>query len=121
MSSTDQQDQQDKQDKQDAAVETAQTETVEKAKLADLTPYAASKIVTAMLARAEVPVKVSSQVMYSRASHQVIQSYRLGDGKWMMNGDDFARWAKRYVDSYKNGTAQQTRTDYAALAEQYEI
>lgn len=88
---------------------------------ADLTPYAASKVVTAMLAKAGVDVKVSSQAMYSRASKGVVESYRLADGKWMVKGADFARWAKRYVDGYVNGTASQAKVDYEALAEQYEV
>lgn len=89
--------------------------------LPDLTPYAASVVVTALLARAGVDVKVSSQAMYSRAMKNVIESYRVNgsSGKWMLKGDAFAKWAKRYVDSYVNGTVSSAKTDYEALADQY--
>lgn len=90
---------------------------------ADLTPYAASKVVTAMLAKAGVDVKVSSQAMYSRAAKQVVKAYRgpgsTGSQTWWIDGADFARWAKRYVDGYVNGTATRVSTDYEALADQY--
>lgn len=103
-------------------------------KFADLTPYAASQIVTAMLKKAGVQVPdvktggmkdlvVSSQAMYSRAIKGIIASYRLGgdDGTWMFDGAAFAKWAKQYVDGYVNGTARQTRTDYAKLADEYSL
>jgi hypothetical protein len=99
---------------------TDETATVERT-LPDLTPYAASKVVNTMLARAGVAVKVTSQAMYSRASKGVVESYRDADGKWFVKGESFARWAKRYVDGYVNGTATQTRVDYDALADLYAV
>ena len=95
------------------------TETVAAAK-ADLTPYGASKVVNVMLVRAGVEgVKVSSQVMYSRAAKGIVASYRDSDGKWWMKGDAFAKWAKRYVDGYVNGTVGSAKTDWDAVADAY--
>ncbi len=112
-------------------VESTDAQVAETRTLPDLTPYAASKVVTAMLAKANVkdakgaPLKVSSQAMYSRASKNVVKAYRgpgsTGSQTWWIDGANFARWAKRYVDGYVNGTATQSRTDYDTLALQYEI
>jgi hypothetical protein len=86
----------------------------------DVTPYGASKIVNVLLVRAGVEgVKVSSQVMYSRAAKGIVESYRDEDGKWWMKGDAFAKWAKRYVDGYVNGTQSRSVTDWDAVADAY--
>jgi hypothetical protein len=90
---------------------------------ADLTAYAASKVVNAMLAKAGVKPNVTSQWMYSKALHGSLGAYRdaTNADKWTFDGAEFAKWAKRYVESRVNGTATNSRTDYVALADSYEL
>jgi hypothetical protein len=101
-----------------------------------LTPYAAHLLVNALLtAEWEAAEKsgdapqVGPQRMYGLAKNGTVASTcDLGDGPHkahgkcthvMFDGDEFAAWARRYIERVLNGTSVRSQVDVNALVAQY--
>ena len=92
------------------------------AQFADITPFAASKVVNIVLRNAGIDdIEVKPQMLYTYAKKNVIASNydtRADNEKVMFDGDAFKAWLDRYVERVKSGEGA-SRVDYDKLAEQY--
>jgi hypothetical protein len=101
-----------------------------------LTPYAGHLLVNALLvAEWEAAEKtgdapqIGPQRMYGLAKNgTVAATCDLGDGPHkahvkcthvMYDGDEFAAWARKYIDRVVNGTSVRTKVDVDALVAQF--
>lgn len=62
-----------------------------------MTPYAAAKIVNAVLETLETGKQIPPQMMYNYANKQYIKSTRDGQNKIQIVEDDLQEWLKKYV------------------------
>jgi hypothetical protein len=96
----------------------------------DLSPYAASKVIEHVLAKHEISEKQTPQWLYGYAKRGVIaatcdqgSSDHRAHAKCthvMFDGDAFAAWLQRYVAGRVSGSSVRGKTDFAALAAEYD-
>lgn len=88
---------------------------------ANLTPFAAAKVTNIVLQAEGLDKVVTPQMLYTYAKKNLIASnyWTRADGEKIdFVGDAFKAWLDKYVTKLKSGEGN-TRTDYAALAQQY--
>ena len=92
----------------------------------DIGPFAAHYVVNLRLAEEVIDKEIAGPQMYNAAKNGAIKSNyhsrtKLPNGKLepvMLDGEDFARWLRTYVEKLKTGGSGRG-ADYAKLAEQY--
>jgi hypothetical protein len=84
-----------------------------------LTPYAAAQVTNIKLAEQDDARTVTPQSMYGYARKGTIASNystRIGKETVKFDGDAFLAWLRSYLKNEKN-----SKTDFAALADSFEI
>jgi len=88
----------------------------------NITPFVAAKVANVVLEKRGLSGDVKSQMLYSYAKKNIIQSNyetRAEGEKVYFDGAAFKTWLDRYVVRIENGETGSARVDYDLLAEQF--
>ena len=87
----------------------------------NITPFAAAKVASIVLAQEGIDAEVKPQMMYSYAKKGLIASNyteRVDGEKVLFDGNAFKAWLDRYVEQARNGNVS-SRVDYELLAQEF--